>query len=197
MPGGDACNDEGEGMRMRIRSQDFWLGIAVGAVLAAGAGIAYASIPDRSGTIHGCYDRNGTLRVIDSSRAACRKQEKALNWNQKGQAGRQGPPGPAGSVRGWAYVKPGTNPTIDVSRSRNADSVTHAFKGVYCVIFDSSIDMAKAAALASAEYGIAGTAGRVTAGIGCASTGRQGVQVNTFDAAGTPADEIPFYVLIP
>jgi hypothetical protein len=38
----------------------------VGALLVAG-GIAYATIPDAGGVIHGCYQKNqGTLRVIDT-----------------------------------------------------------------------------------------------------------------------------------
>jgi hypothetical protein len=34
----------------------------------AAAGIAYASIPDANGVIHGCYSKdNGSLRAIDPS----------------------------------------------------------------------------------------------------------------------------------
>jgi hypothetical protein len=64
------------------------LGIALGAV----GGVAYSSIPDPQGVIHGCYaDTTGALRVIDTGAAgACRGGETALDWNQ------QGPPGPAG-----------------------------------------------------------------------------------------------------
>jgi len=53
------------------------------ALLAAG-GIAYASIPDSTGVIHGCYlKKNGALRVIDSdTSAACdAKKELPLNWS--------------------------------------------------------------------------------------------------------------------
>jgi hypothetical protein len=70
----------------------------VGALALVGAGVAYATIPDSTGVIHGCYAKNGTLRVIDSS-AKCASGETALNWNQagpKGATGAQGPVGPAG-----------------------------------------------------------------------------------------------------
>jgi Collagen triple helix repeat (20 copies) len=71
--------------------------LAVVAVLAlVGAGIAYATIPDSSGVIHGCYSaKNGSLRVIDSS-AKCTSGELALNWNQQGPKGDTGATGPQG-----------------------------------------------------------------------------------------------------
>lgn len=73
------------------------LGVAVVAGSAA-AGIAYASIPDTAGVIHGCYQKNaGLLRVIDPSTDSCRSSEVALSWNQKGPAGAPGAPGPAGA----------------------------------------------------------------------------------------------------
>jgi hypothetical protein len=59
------------------------------------AGVAYASIPDASGVIHGCYNnQTGKLRVIDTAlNQSCDSFETALNWNQTGP---QGPPGAAG-----------------------------------------------------------------------------------------------------
>lgn len=70
--------------------------LMVGGVWAARA--AYATIPDSSGVIHACYDMgNGTLRVIDTEAGeACRPQETALSWNQKGPQGQVGPRGPEG-----------------------------------------------------------------------------------------------------
>jgi hypothetical protein len=69
----------------------------VAAVLAAVGGAAYASIPDSSGVIHGCYLRSGgSLRVIDASVTGCKSTETALNWNQTGPQGPVGPQGPAG-----------------------------------------------------------------------------------------------------
>jgi hypothetical protein len=81
-----------------IPSTKFWLAAAV--VAAGLAGTAYATIPGGDGTIHGCYAKSGgTLRVIDASVTNCKAGETALNWNQHGQPGPQGPqgePGPAG-----------------------------------------------------------------------------------------------------
>ena len=73
------------------------LGLALG-------GVAYATIPDPGGVIHGCYEKNqGQLRVIDSGQnQTCRSSEVALKWNQtgpqgpKGDAGATGPTGPQG-----------------------------------------------------------------------------------------------------
>jgi hypothetical protein len=68
--------------------------IALTALAVALGGVAYATIPDSNGTIHGCYQKtNGTLRVVDDG-ATCRQSEQALDWNQQG---RPGPPGPPGS----------------------------------------------------------------------------------------------------
>ena len=68
------------------------------------AGIAYASIPDSGGVIHGCYaNKDGNLRVIDTgSGGACdAKKETPLNWNQKGPTGARGPTGPTGTSHGY------------------------------------------------------------------------------------------------
>jgi hypothetical protein len=72
----------------------------VGALLVVG-GIAYANIPDGSGTIHACYQKNqGALRVIDTDKAQnCSSSETPLSWNQTGQ---QGPPGPTGPSDVWS-----------------------------------------------------------------------------------------------
>ncbi|HEX4323538.1 MAG TPA: hypothetical protein VHZ77_02790 [Gaiellaceae bacterium] len=80
----------------------------VGAVLVVG-GIAYATIPDASGVIHGCYKKgppdkkappppdSGALRVVDTDKGqACSNAEIPLDWNQTGPQGSQGPQGPAG-----------------------------------------------------------------------------------------------------
>ena len=75
----------------------------VGTLVVAG-GIAYATIPDSSGVIHGCYQKNqGTLRVIDAGTAqTCSSSETALNWSQTGPQGAQGPPGPTGPSDVWS-----------------------------------------------------------------------------------------------
>jgi hypothetical protein len=74
---------------------------AVAALLALAGMVAYATIPDSKGVIHGCYKtQNGQLRVIDSG--SCDSSETALSWSQTrpqgppGPQGLQGPQGPAG-----------------------------------------------------------------------------------------------------
>jgi uncharacterized protein YjbI with pentapeptide repeats len=51
--------------------------VAVGGVTTA---LVSAAIPSGNGTIHGCYDDSGSLRVIDSA-ASCLNGETALNWS--------------------------------------------------------------------------------------------------------------------
>jgi Collagen triple helix repeat (20 copies) len=72
-------------------------GLTVGLV-AGGAGIAYAAVPDPDGTIHGCVSKlTGTIRVIDPSTGAkCNALENPLNFSQQGAPGPAGPAGPAG-----------------------------------------------------------------------------------------------------
>jgi hypothetical protein len=63
-------------------------------VLAVAGGLVYATIPDTSGLVHGCYAKStGNLRVIDDSSSSCKSNEQSLTWNATGP---QGPPGPAG-----------------------------------------------------------------------------------------------------
>jgi hypothetical protein len=63
--------------------------------LAAVVGVAYATIPDGGGAIHGCYSKSGgALRVIDDSVTNCKASETSVTWNVAGPAGL---PGPAGS----------------------------------------------------------------------------------------------------
>src|SRR5262245_22551418 len=73
---------------------------AVAAVAATGvvcAGLAFASIPDAAGVIHGCYQQiNGQLRVIDTGTTTCGPSETSLHWNVTGPRGPQGIPGPVG-----------------------------------------------------------------------------------------------------
>ena len=77
--------------------------IALAAMLAA-AGVAYATIPDSAGTIHGCYAKSGgSVRVIDAGVTNCKSTETSLDWNvqgQQGPQGAQGPQGPAGPQGG-------------------------------------------------------------------------------------------------
>lgn len=70
---------------------------AAAAALLVAAGVAYATIPDSNGVIHGCYARSGgSLRVIDASVTNCKSTETSLDWNVQGPQGPQGPTGPTG-----------------------------------------------------------------------------------------------------
>jgi hypothetical protein len=87
------------------------VGLVALAVSAGAATLAYASIPDGNGVIHGCYSVNGqgqvdgsaSLRVIDPASTnpngqACKSNERALDWNQTGPTGARGPTGPTGQA---------------------------------------------------------------------------------------------------
>lgn len=97
-----------------------------GALLVAG-GIAYATIPDSGGVIHGCYKTiQGTLRVIDTGQGqTCSSSETALNWSQTGPQGQQGPQGPQGptgpsdvySVDGYEQGDKGISPSPTVEET--------------------------------------------------------------------------------
>jgi hypothetical protein len=79
--------------------------IATGALAVALGGVAYATIPDGNGTIHGCYDtQDGALRIIDPSSQTCPAGQAAISWNQTGPAGAAGGIGPAGPPGGDANV---------------------------------------------------------------------------------------------
>src|SRR6266542_2473765 len=72
--------------------------LAVVAALAATGTIAWATIPDAAGVVHGCYQKvNGQLRVIDlDAGQACRPSEVAISWSETGPPGPPGPQGPQG-----------------------------------------------------------------------------------------------------
>jgi hypothetical protein len=74
------------------------IGVAVTA-----AAVAYASIPDSTGAIHGCYSGNGSkqqngtpLNIIDSDAASCSRGQTPVTWNAVGQQGPSGPSGASG-----------------------------------------------------------------------------------------------------
>jgi hypothetical protein len=71
------------------------ISIAAALLVAAAAGVAYATIPDDQGVIHACYKTDGgQLRASGS--ATCNPSETALSWNQAGPQGAPGPQGPQG-----------------------------------------------------------------------------------------------------
>src|SRR5688500_13102019 len=73
-------------------------GLAV-VVLAVG-GLASATVPDRNGVIHACYDKqSGQTRIVDTESGlpkSCGSKEMAISWNQTGPQGATGPQGPQG-----------------------------------------------------------------------------------------------------
>jgi hypothetical protein len=92
---------------LRRRSAQVALLAGIACALAAVAAAAYAAIPSSGNVIHGCYDKAGALRVIDTDTGGkCAKGEQALAWNQqgpqgvpglkgdKGDPGQSGQPGP-------------------------------------------------------------------------------------------------------
>ena len=64
-------------------------GLLAGVIGLTVGGIAYATIPDSGGAIHGCYKKNGDLYVVDEA-GSCKKHETALDWNAQGPQGPQG-----------------------------------------------------------------------------------------------------------
>jgi hypothetical protein len=73
------------------------------AIAAAGVVAAVQSGAPTRNVIHACVNRNsGVVRVDDS----CRRSERALAWNKKGQRGARGPAGPAGGRFGGTAAKP-------------------------------------------------------------------------------------------
>jgi hypothetical protein len=88
-------------------------------LIAVGAGVAIASIPDSSGVVHACYKTSkpnvGSLIVIDSDAGqTCPSGYAPLSWNQTGT---QGPAGPAGSS-GYERV----TTTAHLSYTTNSDN---------------------------------------------------------------------------
>ena len=100
--------------------------IALTALVVALGGVAYATIPDSSGTIHGCFSKqNGNLRVIESS-SECRTNEEALNWSQDSRD--------RNAARAYARVLP--SGTLDEARSNNVEGVAQPSAFIFCLNLD-------------------------------------------------------------
>lgn len=93
-----------------------WKLLAAVALVAgtAAAGVAWASIPDANGVIHGCYQYTttngnyGKLRVFDTAKSGgCNSLEKPLNWNQRGVTGPTGATGSIGPTGPTGAAAPG------------------------------------------------------------------------------------------
>jgi hypothetical protein len=73
--------------------------LAMVAVVIAMRGVAIGSVPDSSGKISACYGKNGTLRIVDTSKKGkCARGEHRISWNQKGAVGIPGPRGATGAA---------------------------------------------------------------------------------------------------
>ena len=115
-------------------------------IVAVGGGLAWASIPDASGEIHACYQKeNGNLRVVDSATTSCRSQEASLSWSQAGSPGPAGapglpgPPGPEGPEGPQGPAGQGVKTIAGLVRESysvgQGFTINHVHKGAYDVIF--------------------------------------------------------------
>jgi hypothetical protein len=91
-------------------------------LVAALAGVAWATSSSNSAVIHGCYKKStGTLRVITRGKKGqagkCRKTEKALSWNQHEVAGPRGPQGGTGPRGGTGNTGPQGPGAVEYSYS--------------------------------------------------------------------------------
>jgi hypothetical protein len=94
-------------------------------VAIAVGGIAYASIPDANGVIHGCYNTDtGVLRVFGKSKdfQQCNAGEKPLDWSQTGPTGATGATGATGTTGATGPTGPtGTVSSAFLSALTTAD----------------------------------------------------------------------------
>ena len=73
-----------------MRKRSILIAVVTVAVLAI-AGVAYATVVDSSGVIHGCVTTAGIngshALVVQDTGTSCPKGTTALNWNQSGSGG--------------------------------------------------------------------------------------------------------------
>lgn len=104
-------------MHITITRRTTVVALAAAGLLAT-VGVGWAAIPSAAGVIHGCYNSNGNssgqLRVIDREAGAkCAKNEKALDFSQKGPKGDKGDDGHACLPTNPACVGPQGDPGKD------------------------------------------------------------------------------------
>lgn len=106
--------------------------VAVAALMVALGGVAWASIPDPGGVIHGCYAKStGALRVVDTSKptGVCSEKQVPISWNQTGP---QGVPGPAGPEYLATGIVEENGTLVETSASPGVTvTVSHPSAGVY------------------------------------------------------------------
>jgi len=152
------------------------LAAMLGAVAVAAAGsIAWASIPDQSGVIHGCYDTStGALRVIDTDRGdMCSETEQSLDWNQRG---------PSAPVLGARVTGEGR-----LLLGSGVVDVRHVATGEYQVQFGLNIAACYMSLISNGHPGeVAGEPDQRDDTV---------VDVEAFDSKGRPADGT-FYLVV-
>lgn len=90
------------GTHRRRRGRRTLVVLAAAVVAVPATGAAWAAVPDgETDVIHGCYSRDGGLRVIapwsaDRKLSECTSKETAISWNQEGPRGETGRPGADG-----------------------------------------------------------------------------------------------------
>lgn len=77
---------------MKTRNLAAALAATAAAAAAVAGGVAWATIPDSSGVIQGCYDSGGNVKVVAA--LPCPRGYTPFQWNQ------QGPPGIPGGTGG-------------------------------------------------------------------------------------------------
>ena len=102
--------------------------LAAVAFAVLGAGVATATIPDSSGTIHGCYKKtNGNLSIIDTGNGAtCQASEAAVSWSQKGVQGLAGPQGVQGQQGPQGSAGPDGVDDYSIATAQATTSSGHA-----------------------------------------------------------------------
>jgi len=194
--------------------------VVVGVVLVGG--VAYASIPDAGGVIHGCYQKNsGQLRVLDPSTGSCSSSEVGLNWNQTGPTGStgshgptgatgkdgkngaagatgptgaKGPPGSAGTAHAWAKVffNGGILDQVNVA------SVVHLGTGAYCVTLSGEAAGVRTAVVVTPEGG-SGNRDVANAGGGLCngSNGLGAISVGIWNTETNANEDASFTIVVP
>lgn len=146
-------------MRKLHMPQTAWAKVLVvvgaAAAVAGITGVAFATIPDSNGVIHGCYSANGAdgtngtqLNIINPEKASCSKGQTAVSWSQTGPTGPQGPqgaqgpqgdPGPStlSALQGSPCTFDGNPSTVNVSIDSTTGAVSIVCTPVYKVTVTS------------------------------------------------------------
>jgi hypothetical protein len=100
---------EGSTIHPRRRLRVLGAVAAAAALVVAGAGAAtWASFPDASGVIHGCYKPStGALKILDTANhKTCAHGSTEISWNQTGPKGPRGHKGATGDMGATGQTGP-------------------------------------------------------------------------------------------